>query len=82
MTEAVLIALIGSGGLVAVAAIAAWADLRQNTLKVQTELEGNGRGTMLEMITDLHKESGANGARLDSLEERMDRQEDSATRRW
>lgn len=72
MSEAVLIALIGSGGVIAVAVITMVGDVLKHSRRTSKELEGNGRGTMLEMVTDIHRGQGRTDERLDSIEERVD----------
>lgn len=77
-----LLALIAGGSGVSAAAIAAYADLRRNTRKATKELEGNGNGTMLQMVTETFKSTGRIEERLDSLEGRVDGLEDVAPKRF
>lgn len=52
----VLVAVVGAVGLVTVALIGVWA--AREGQRTNKELKGNGHGTMLQMVTDIHKDIG------------------------
>lgn len=59
-----LVAAISTFGLIVVALIGMWGvrlaeAARIESAKTNKELQGNGSGTMLQMVTEIHKEIGA-----------------------